>query len=78
VPLSDWPAQSPDLNIIENLWATLKKNFSSRYPKNKEDLWVILQEEWSKVDSSEVRKLYDSVPRRLHAVIKEKGLHSEY
>jgi len=76
--LSDWPAQSPDLNIIENLWATLKKNVSRRHPKNKEDLWAILQEEWSKVDSSEVRNLYDSVPRRLQVVIKEKGFPSKY
>jgi len=53
--LSDWPSQSLDLSIIKNLWATLKKNVTRRYPKNKVDLWVILQEEWSKVDSSEVR-----------------------
>jgi len=76
--LSDWPAQSLDLNIIENLWATLKKNVTIRYPKNKEVLWVILQKEWTKVDSSEVRKLYDSFPRRLQDVIKEKGLHFKY
>ena len=54
--LSDWPAQYPDLNIIGNLWTTLKKSVSSRHPKDKEDLCVILQEEWSKVDSSVVKK----------------------
>jgi len=75
--LSDWPTQSLDLNIIENFWATLKKNVTRRHPKNKEDPWVILQEEWSKANSSEVRKLYDSVARRLQAVIKEKCLHSK-
>jgi len=41
--LSDWPAQSPDLNIIESLWATLKKNVTRRHPKNQEDIRVILR-----------------------------------
>ena len=32
--LSDWPPQSSDLNIIENLWATLKKKVTARCPRN--------------------------------------------
>ena len=32
--LSDWPPQSPDLNIIKNLSATLKKKVTERCPRN--------------------------------------------
>src|SRR4051812_23531625 len=39
-----WPAQSPDLNPIENLWQQLKTALEKR-DKNKEGR-VALQEEW--------------------------------
>ena len=32
--LSDWPAQSPDLNIILPLWSQLKARISSCKPRN--------------------------------------------
>ena len=44
--ISDWPAQSPDLNIIENLWSVLKSKVTKRMPKTDGELWSVTQEEW--------------------------------
>jgi len=37
--LSDWPPQSPDLNIIEALWSDLKGNIANCRPATIEELW---------------------------------------
>lgn len=39
----DWPAQSPDLNPIENLWAILNGKAKDRRPKSDQDLFELLQ-----------------------------------
>jgi len=76
--LSDWPAQSPDLNIIENMWAELKKRLNKHHPIPKEDLWEVIKKEWYAIPNDYVTRLYESLPRRIHNVIKNKGLHSKY
>ena len=74
----DFPAQSPDLNPIENLWKTLGDKVMARNPTNMEDLWVKLQEKWSKISVEDCQKLVHSCSRRSAAVIEKKGLFTKY
>ncbi|XP_065363321.1 uncharacterized protein LOC135956697 [Calliphora vicina] len=43
------PAQSPDLNVIENLWAILDQNVRQHQISNRNDLIAALKEEWAKI-----------------------------
>ena len=45
--LENWPPNSPDINIIENVWSLLKKRVFQRHPKNIEELWAFCQEEFA-------------------------------
>jgi len=76
--LSDWPAQSPDLNILENLWSVLKDRVRKRLPKTADELWAVTEEEWNGISKDEVKKLYASIPTRLKCVIRHKGQHIKY
>jgi len=75
-----WPAQSPDLNPIENLWAILKKRLSiyEKVPKNAHDLWLRVQSEWNDIQKPHIEKLVESMPKRIREVKKNKGLWTKY
>lgn len=76
----DWPSRSPDLNPIENIWKIMKDNIQKRqdFPRNVNDLKTALKEEWSKLDTSVLRRVVDSMPRRIEAVLNANGGSTKY
>jgi len=76
--LSDWPPQSPDVNIIENLWSILKTSVSKFNVKSSDELWNVTFKAWNEIPTETIIRLYDSIPRRLKAVVKAKGQHCKY
>jgi len=75
----DTPAQSPDLNPIENLWALLKKKVAKRSPKTKLELIKCINEEWLKIpEYYDINALISSMSRRLRAVMDANGGHTKY
>jgi len=80
IAIIDWPANSPDLNPIENIWSLLKDNVQSRkvFLRDISELKVALREEWENLDSSVFKKVVASMPQRINAVLKAKGGSIKY
>jgi transposase len=75
-----WPAQSPDLNPLENLWNALKEALKKRAdrPSSLDQLFEHVQQEWAKLPKELLSSLVTSMPRRIESVIKNKGGHTGY
>ncbi len=73
VRVLDWPACSPDLSPIENVWRILKRKMRQRRPRTVAHLKTCLQEEWDKLTPETLHHLVSSVPKRLLSVVKRNG-----
>ena len=76
--IQDWPAQSPDLNVIENLWNYLKRRVQECKPKTLDELWEVAYREWNTIPNEIISKLYEPIPQRVTAVLANKGGPSKY
>lgn len=69
----DWPPKGINLNITENVWGILKANLSKigLYIATSHELWEAIKSPWEKlkVDSDLVPALYNSLPRRMSAIV---------
>ncbi|KAI3998178.1 hypothetical protein GGG16DRAFT_13045, partial [Schizophyllum commune] len=70
----------PDISIIENAWDELDDRVRRRpvLPKNTEELWDALQEEWYGLSGEYINNLYASMPRRVDAVVQLEGRATKY
>ncbi len=49
VGVLDWPANSPDLNPIDNLWSIVKRKMRNKRPKNADELKATVKETWASI-----------------------------
>lgn len=74
----EWPAQSPDLNPIENLWSFVDRQCRHRTPKTKQELFTIIEDAWKNIPLTMLETLVDSMPDRCKAVIANNGWPTKY
>ncbi len=74
----DWPANLPDLNPIENLWAIIKRKMRDTRPNNADDLKAAIKATWASITPEQCHRLISSMPRRIDAVIHAKGGPTKY
>ncbi len=78
IPVLNWPANSPDLNPIENLWGIVKRKMRYARPNNAEELKATIRATWALITPEQCHRLIDSMPRRIAAVIQAKGAPTKY
>ena len=80
MPVLQWPAFSPDMSPIENLWDILDRSVRQRLqvPRNIRQLREALAEEWNNIPQATIDHLIMSVRRRCTALVGANGGHTRY
>jgi hypothetical protein len=71
--VNDWPVNSPDLSVIENVWGIMKNKIAARNPKSIGELRKYLCEEWDALDQATLDGLIRSIPERCRLCIHHGG-----
>ncbi|KAL0172316.1 hypothetical protein M9458_032627, partial [Cirrhinus mrigala] len=78
ITVLNWPANSPDLNPIENLWDIVKRKLRDARPNTLDELKAAIEASWASITSQQCHRLIASMPRRIEAVISAKGFPTKY
>ena len=76
----EWPARSPDINCIENLWGILARKVyeDGKHFNNKRELEIAMGTAWDELPQDIFKNLYQSMPKRMIDVLKRKGEVTKY
>ena len=79
VKVLDWPANSPDLNPIEQVWDELGHRVRRNHAiQTVNDLAAALQAEWANLPTPFIQRYVNSMRRRTTVCIAQNGGHMRY
>ena len=78
VKKTEWPANLPDLNPIENIWAELANRVNNNPPYTLSQLKRRINIQWKNIPQQLINTTILSMPARLKEVIKNKGAATRY
>jgi transposase len=76
--LLNWPPHSPDLNVIEIVWAIMKRRIEKHQPQSMFELELLIRQTWDSLSFETINKLIDSVKSRLQRLILNDGGQIRY
>jgi len=71
----NWPAHSPDLNMIEYVWPILNKRVSALKPTNLEELIAAVKQGWASITQAEIDAQCAYFSQRVEDVFVAKGVY---
>ncbi|EFP12960.1 hypothetical protein CRE_12406 [Caenorhabditis remanei] len=80
IKVLDWPARSPDLNPIENLWGILVRRIykHGKQYNSVNDLKTAILAAWDAISDTEMKNLVGSMKNRMIEVIQNNGGETSY
>lgn len=72
-PKADWPANSPDISAIENLFGYVQDHVDQKHPNDLESLKRIVKAEFKKLTPEKCQNFISALPSRLKRIIASKG-----
>lgn len=73
-----WPAMSPDISPLENLWCEVKKRLAGQRFSEQNSLFNALCHAWESLPKKMLEKLVESMPRRIKALKESRGYGTKY
>ena len=80
IEVLDWPAKSPDMNPIENLWGIVARQIycNGRQFSTLENLIDAILEAWNAIPASTLASLVNSMPNRIAELLIQQGKQTRY
>lgn len=78
VLLKGWPANSPDLNIIENVWSIVKSKVQARGCTTNRQFKGVVNKEFESLPQAMIKNLFASIPKRLKECIERGGSRTRH